>query len=510
MKQFEDYIELLFSLLGGSVDVAVSAVDKYLWIVGRAFRISIIALIGVVAFVVLSGLTGASAFLALAVILVGAVVAAWSILVFPMVLIVELGAQWEPVRRQLRTLGFVIVATAAFAFLALRLPGGPSGASILVSLFVLFLGLAAFGFRPTRTTLGIQMILTAVFSIFAVIFPQTSGLLGSVAGALDTEVSRRLSPNPTELEMSMRVLTGQGEDVPALFKLHDGSPNWWCRPDSVSEAGYRCFGQPGRDQTTQKELIPITPELVQTAILNLQTVETTRLQEAELREQERLAENAERERLEAERQAVEEAERARQEATEEAERQRQEIAAIEAERQRQEEEARRLSEEAERARLAYIEKYIARPEVSDAPVWSVFGDQPRLTNDLDELLSGAVANYTPFLHNVALADGVFDRLLAGNTDEMDRLELSELAPFIILGRMSERTEALDALQGGQKSLRTLSISVVGTNGQGILHSQVLSSEALGQNVNIARERSLERLNGRLLDFVQSTISTLDF
>jgi len=498
MKRFEDYIDLLFSFLGGSVDVAVSAVDKYLWIVGKAFKISIIALVGVIAFALLSGLTGASAFLALAVILAGAVIAAWSVLVFPMVLIVELGAQWEPVRRQLRTLGFVIVATAAFAFLALRLPGGFGGASILVSLFILFLGLAAFGFRPTRTTLGIQMILTAVFSIFAVVFPQTSGLLGSVAGALDTEVSRRLSPNPTELEMSMSVLTGQGENVPALFKLHDGSPNWWCRPDTVSEAGYRCFGQPGRDQTTQKELIPITPELVQTAILNLQTVENTRLEEAELREQERLAENAERERLEAERQAVEEAERQRQEA-----------AAIEAERQRQEEEARRLAEEAERARLAYIEKYVARPEVSDVPVWSVFGDQPRLTNDLDELLSGAVANYTPFLHNAALADGVFNRLLAGNTDEMDRLELSELAPFIILGRMSERTEALDALQGGQKSLRTLSISVVGTNGQGVLHSQVLSSEALGQNENIARERSLERLNGRLLEFVENTIPNLD-
>jgi hypothetical protein len=498
LKQFEDYIELLFSLLGGSVDVAVSAVDKYLWIVGKAFRISIIALVGVVAFVLLSGLTGASAFLALAVVLAGVVIAAWSVLVFPMVLIVELGAQWEPVRRQLRTLGFVIVATAAFAFLALRLPGGFGGASILVSLFVLFLGLAAFGFRPTRTTLGMQMILTAVFSIFAVIFPQTSGLLGSVAGALDTEVSRRLSPNPTELEMSMSVLTGQGGNVPALFKLHDGSPNWWCRPETVNEAGYRCFGQPGRDQTTQKELLPITPELVQAAISNLQMVENTRLQEAELREQVRRAEEAERVRLDAERQAAEKAERKRQE-----------IAAEEVKRQRQEEDARRLAEEAERARVAYIEKYVAGPAVSEAPVWSIFGDQPRVASDLDRLLRGVVANYRPFLHNAALTDGVFDRLIAGNTDEIDRLDLSQLAPAFILGRMSERTEALDALQGGQKSSLTLSLSVVGTNGQGVLHSQVLSAEALGQNENIARDRSLERLNEQLLEFIQNTVETLD-
>ena len=496
-NRFEEYIELLFSLLGGSVDVAVSAVDKYIWIVGKAFRLSIIALVGVVGFALLNGISGASAFLAFAVILTGAVIAAWSALVFPIILIIDLGARWEPVRRQLRTLGFIIVVTTAFAFLALRLPGGFGGASILFSLIVLFLGLAAFGFRPTRTTLGVQMVLTAVFSIFAVIFPQTSGLLGSVAGALDTEVSRRFSPSPPELEMSINVLTAQGENAPALFKMHDGSPNWWCRPDTISAAGYRCFGQPGRDQTTQKELVPITPDLVQTAILNLQTVESARLGEAKLREQERLAENVERVRLEAEKQAAEEAERQRQKAI-----------AEEAERQHQVEEARLLAEEAERMRVAYIDKYIAAVAVSDAPVWSFFGDQPRATNVLGVLLGDAVNDYRPLLRNAALTDGVFDRLFAGNADEIDRLDLSQLAPVIILGRMAERNEALDALQDGRKSVRTLTISVVGTSGQGVLHSQVLSAEALGQNENIARERSLDRLNDRLLEFVQNTVPKL--
>lgn len=465
MKQFEVYIELLFSLLGGGVHVAVSALDKYLWIVVKTCRLSVISLAASIILIILSELSGASALLALSVLLVGVVVAVWSVLVTPMVLVVELGSQWEPVRRQLRTLGFVIIAAAAFAFLALRLPGGFDGVSILVSLFVLFLGFAAFGFRPTRTTLGIQMVLTALFSIFAIVFPQTSGLLGSVAGALDTEISRRLSPKPAELEMSLSVLTGQREGVPPLFKWYDGSPNWWCRSDDISEAGYRCFSQPGRDQITQVELLPITPEIVQTAVLNLREFDRLKVEQAEA------------ERLKRESSAAEEA------------------------KHQQEQEARQLAEEEEQARLAYIAKYVALSTASDTALWAIFGDSGNNNADVSELLNGVVENYRPFLRDAAFADGVFDRLMTGDPIELEKLGLQQLAPILVLGRMTERGENLSTLRSGRRSTRTLTITLIDTLTNFVVKSETFTVEALGQNETLALQRSLTQLREELSTFV---------
>lgn len=497
MNRFEEYIELLFSFLGGSIDVAISAADQYLWVVTKVFKITSLVFLGVFGLVFLSEITGASSLLALAMILAGAVVAAWSALVFPIVLIVELGAKWEPVRRQLNRFGLVIVAATAFAFIALRLPSGFQGASILGSLIVLFLGLATFGLRPTRRTLGVQMILTAVFSILLVVFPQTANLIGSIASAVDTKISRWATPKPTELEMSMDVLTGRDPDASALFKwTEDGSPNWWCVPDAISEAGYRCFGQPGRDQTTQIELVPMTPALVGHAVENLRSAENARLEENERIESERADEEAENARIEA---AIE--------ATREAERERQAAAAAEKAHKRQEDEARRQAEAADRARVAYIQNYLAVSAPSDEPVWAVLDEKHLSFFDKNGLLDGIVPKYRPFLRDAAIEDGVFDRLFSGDFTEIEKLELSNLAPVLVLGRLSGSVDELDVLEGGRKSVRTLSILVVDTTGKGVLQSRTLSVEALGQNANIARQRSLERLNDRLFEFVTDHVST---
>jgi hypothetical protein len=485
LKRFEEYVALLFSLLGGSVDIAISAVDQYLWVVKKVSRLTGLAFLVVFGLVFLSEITDVSGLVALAVILTGAVVAVWSVLVFPIVLIAELGAKWEPVRRQLNRLGLVILAATAFAFIALRLPSGFQGATILGLLIVLVFGLATFGLGPTRRTLGVQMILTAVFSLVLVVLPQTANLIGSIASAMDTKISRWATPKPIELEMSMDVLTGQDPDAPALFMwTEDGSPNWWCISDAISDAGYRCFGQPGRDQTTQIELVPITPALVGRAVENLRAAENARLEENERIELERAGEVAQIERVEAARLAAE----------------------AEIAREREAAENLRQAEEIDRARVAYIQNYVAVSAPSDEPVWAVLDEKHQSFLDKNGLLDGVVPKYRPFLRDAAIKDGVFDRLFSGDFTEIGKLELSNLAPVLVLGRLSERVDELNVLDRGRKSVRTLSILVVDTTGRGVLQSRSLSVEALGQNTNIARQRSLERLKARLVDFVTGHVS----
>ena len=325
---FEDYIGLVFAMMGGVYDAAISVVDKYLWVLSRAFRYSLIASALGVCLVLASELVDNNILLSLSTLVFASVIACWIILATPLVFIVELSSSWAPARQRLRILGFVIVAAAAFAFLALRLPGGFVGAQLLIAILILLLGVTTFGFRPTRVTLGIQMVLTAFFAIVTIMLPQTSGLLGSMAASVDAQIARNLSSKPHELVMSAEVLRGESEGVLPLFKRHDGSPNWWCREDELKDVGFRCFGQPGRDQTTQEELFPISPAVVQAALSNLAAADQRREEEAlkeaeriaEAEEEKRRAERAEADRialLEAERLADERAEAARLEQLEE-------------------------------------------------------------------------------------------------------------------------------------------------------------------------------------------------
>jgi hypothetical protein len=229
----------------------------------------------------------------------------------------------------------------------------------------------------------------------------------------------------------------------------------------------------------------MTPALVGRAVENLRSVENTRLEENERAELERSEEVAQNERVEAARLSAE----------------------AEIAREREEAENRRKAEEIDRARVSYIQNYVAISAPSDEPVWAVLDEKHMSFFDKNGLLDGIVPKYRPFLRDAAIEDGVFDRIFSGDFTEIEKLELANLAPVLVLGRLSGSVDEHNVLEGGRKSVRTLSILVVDTTGKGVLQSRPISVEALGQSANIAQQRSLERLKDSLLEFVTNHVST---
>ncbi len=182
-----------------------------------------------------------------------------------------------------------------------------------------------------------------------------------------------------------------------------------------------------------------------------------------------------------------------QQKAEESERQRQAILAAEAARERQKQEEIQLAKEAERERKAYIQRYIVTPGNRDGlGVAVVF--RSSFDNDL------AIDGIRPFLTQAAINDGVFTRLATGNKMEIDRLELGGNFSKIVLGRHNETLESVEAIQGSMKSVRRLDITVLNFSASSPgMTSYSLRASVLGQNSDIASQRSLADLKGQFAE-----------
>lgn len=461
-RNFEEYTALLFQLLGGAADVALTATDRYLWIIkGPALKWSLVGSAVAVVSALLAETTGIRVFSSFFVLCISMIAAGWLVLLIPVLVVADKVSGLAPVRRYLAPAGFVVIGGLVGAILALRFDAGFSGLLVLAFLFVVAILVRRSGLMISSRFLLVQLVVVLGISILGMYFPASFGVAGNLASSSDRWIARNLNPKAVELAMSEDILTGNTELDPPLFNSFDGSPNWWCRTDTDTVSGFRCFSQPGMDQTTQEELLPITPAIIDASVTNLVTV--------------RLAEEARR--------------------TEEAA----------AEKRRQDEELRRRQAEAEREARermqaevqAYKDKYLsfALPAQIGVAVQSdgTFGSQA-VRSALTKLSLPA----EPMLKDVAIPDGIFQRLKNGDASELNDLALSETYDVLVLGELTDHVQNANVTSLSRRIDMSLELVFINAKDGRRLSEFTITSSQVGQNEEIARERTVADFNNKLM------------
>ena len=200
-------------------------------------------------------------------------------------------------------------------------------------------------------------------------------------------------PGAQEYNFSLEKLDRPDSEDDRLFVLNQ--PRKWCRQDDEGRIwGYRCYNLPGRDQTTNEELVPISEEIVKTI--------RTRLIQAKARSDEQLAAEQ-----------------------------------LAADQQVEQERINKITEE----KTAYIRKYVSQG-VSGVDLATSFSNGSSLDTELSNQLQRGFAKpvKSEFLNQPALADGVFERLFQGDQGEFERLGLAKLTNRVLLGKVKQEVK----------------------------------------------------------------------
>ena len=263
----------------------------------------------------LSAHQGNSAFNAVGVGIVGLVFFFWIVIAQPVVESVSiLGDHAPPVRRIIGKVFGAFFFIVALTLVAVVLPPGLPGAAGIVIILIFIFGLTLLGLSLSRRAIGVKVLVVGTLLAFNLVLPQTMGALGDSIKKLDRQAASALSSNP-EIVLTLAAMEGADESTPMPFIR--GEPNWYCRPDATSGAGFKCYENEGFDSYTRQRLTAVSPEMLTIARANLHEAQRAAEEEAARIRQERereQAEEAERVRLEKEAKEAGSAERAAKEA----------------------------------------------------------------------------------------------------------------------------------------------------------------------------------------------------
>lgn len=437
-----EFLQLIVALFGGAKDIGVEVGIQYYEWVKRWSKISVvIALTGIV-FFALSEVFNQVVFNAIGVFLMAILILGWLLLIQPLYIFGEQLAKFDALKRLFGRITLAVVVLLVLLLLTSKAPAGTDGISLIGFFLAVLFGTALAGTQITRKKIGIHLILWSALFAAITSFSLTTKSIPSLLNTIDRSIVNNSIFKANELDFKLENLIGDG---PLIFL--DGEPLWWCRQDSTRISGYRCFDQPGYDQTTNEKLFPISPHVIHDAI----------------------------NRLKGEERRVEQ-QRARHMAEEEAFFEQKRI------------------EEAETKRKTYIDKYIitGNNKVKIAIALT-------RNNQLDSSFAQQMLAILPSLSGShvftqqAVTDGIFDRIYNGGNDELKKLELSSIAEKLLVGKVKEEFQNNQAINGVVDAFVEIEFRLLDTATGRIINSGNYNSEIQLGHSKIEAQRKAEEV-----------------
>lgn len=485
-----DFLRLFGAALGGASTIAVIGAEEYSRLIKREIAPSLVALVGGLLLVLLSEVTDVAFLNMLAFLLIGGVLVLWFLLTIPVFWAVEIARsiQWQPVQRLLARFSALFLLIIVFAVISIRLPAGFDGVAWVGIFLTLIIGLSFFGFHLSRGFLALQLIGAALYAAVALLVPPEilAGLSDNYEVRTD-RIGQNLSGRPNELDTSLDVLTGSDPSAPLLFDPMGREPRWWCRDAQEKESGMRCYDRAGRDPFNNAVLIPISANVVDTAISRLRMQEN--IEQAAADERESAIEREREARSLVQRAAAEASERHRREEAEAAERSR-----------------REASEESQREELRqYQAANLTKGSGLVALALSIkSGD--RFESTLEQELRQSVVGLSPGVFRTPLlGNGIYNRAISGDPREIEKLGLSDVAEVLVLGDLSTAFSRNTAIDGSGSLEYRLRLVAIETGSRNVKLDEVVVVDAAGQSRKIAERRARSFILERARNLLQQRL-----
>jgi hypothetical protein len=421
---FNDLFKLISAIFGITKDITEDSIKQLA-------RLSVWVIVIIVCLVFLSGITGYSSFLTLGAVFFSFLCLFLVIAAQPLFVVGEQLDKLPVFSRIFNRIGIALVVLAAFVITSFNVSAGSDGVSQLALFLMMVTGLMLISTRYLKQQLGIKLICLSIILAAASYFPLTAANFSLIREIIDIDISSKLVPPAKEYEFSLDKFDSYDAGESRFF-VH-GKPILWCREDVNRVWGYRCFDQPGRDQTTNAELVPISEEIVKTIKYRLLQAKTRT--EAEL--------------------AAE-----------------QSVAAHQAEQER----ISKINEE----KSAYIKKYVLAGS-NKAEMATSFKNGTTQDIELSHQLRMVFKKpvKSEFLNQQALTDGVFDRLFQGDKSEFEKLKLIGLANRIMLGEVTQMISGNKGIPGASDAKISVQVRLLDTSTGEVINSSLISKESVG-------------------------------
>jgi hypothetical protein len=485
-----DFLRLLGAALGGASTLAVIGAEEYGRLIKRAIVPSLVVLVSGFLLVLLSEVTDVAFLNMLAFLLIGGVLVLWFLLTIPVFWAVEIARsiQWQPVQRLLARFSALFLLIVVFAIISIRLPAGFDGMAWAGIFLTLIIGLSFFGFHLSRGFLALQLIGASLYAAVALLVPPE--ILAGLSDNYEVRTGRigqNLSGRPNELDISLAVLTGSDPSAPLLFDPKGREPRWWCRDAQEKVSGMRCYDRAGRDPYNNAVLIPISPDFVDAALSRLRMQEN--IEQAAAAERQSAIEREREARSLVQREAAEAAERRQREETEAAERSRREAS-----------EERQLEE---------LRQYQAANLIKGSGMVALalsIKSGGRFESTLEQELRQSIVGLSPGVFRTpSLSNGIYNRVIGGDSGEIEKLGLSDVAEVLVLGDLSTAFSPNAAIVGSGSLEYRLRLVAIETGSRNVKLDEVVVVDATGQSRKIAESRARSFLLERAGNLLQQRL-----
>lgn len=425
----EEFFQLVGALFGGAKDLTAEVgVQYYEWI-KQWFKISVVIFFIGVVFFVLSEIFNQTAFNTIGVFLISIMMLGWLLLAQPLYILGEQLAKFDALKRLFGRITLSIVVLAVLILLSTKAPSGTDGISLIGYFLIMLFGTALAGTQITKKKIGLHFIFWSVFFAAITTFSLTTTSFPNFIRAMDRSVVNNPIFKANELEFSLKNISGEG---PLIFL--DGEPLWWCREDRNQISGYRCFDQPGNDQTTNEKLFPISKQIIYEA--------TKRLKDEAMHAEQK--------------------------------------------------HAQKVAAEAEFKRKNYIDKYTIAGK-NKVEIAIAFTKNNLLDSFLTQQMLATLPNlsgsqiFTPQV----VTDGVFDRIFSSDSKELEKLELSNIAERLLIGKVKEVFKNNQEIDGVVDAVVEIDVRLMDTTTGQIINSGNYSSGVFLGHSKIEAQRKAE-------------------
>lgn len=438
-----EILEFIKALFGGVKELGVEAANRYYeWVKIWAKVSVVIAFVGI-AFFVLSEVSNLAIFNSIGFFLLASLVFGWLLFVQPLYIFGEQLAKFETLKRFFKLISSLMLVTIACILILSKAPAGTEGIGWIGIFLTVLFGTLLAGTQLTRKRIGLQLVFWSIFFAVITSFSLTSANFPILIKAIDRSIVNNPIFKANELELNLENLTGNG---PRIFI--DGEPLWWCRKDDTRISGYRCFDQPGHDQTTNEKLFPISQQIINEVI--------KRVNNEEKRVEQQHLQKATEKRLLSEQQRI---------------------------------------NEFEEKRRAYIDKYVVTGN-NKVEIAIAFSRNNLLDNSLAHQVLTTLPNLSGshvFTRQV-VTDGIFDRIFEGDKNEFKKLKLSNIAERMLIGKVTEEFQNNQAIKGIVNALVDAEIRLLDTaTGQIINSGKYSSGIRLGYSEIEAQRKAEEEI-----------------